>query len=340
MPLGRELPSVDRVGLMLGMGFTLDSTMAKVLVTGISGFIGSSIARELLAEGACVRGIDDFSTGKIGNLTEIASQIDLRQADIRDSEAILDACAGVEYVFHEAAVPSVPMSVADPVGTNGPNLNGTLEVLEAARKAGVKRVIYAASSAAYGDSPELPKTEKMLPAPISAYAVQKLAGEHYLAAYTRMYGLETVSLRYFNVFGPRQDPTSQYSGVLARCIAQMLKGETPTIFGDGSTSRDFVYIDNVVSANLKAAKAAAAGAGGVFNVATGRRTTLLEAYEEIKRITGYAGTVAFKPEREGDIRHSLADISLSREAFGYEVVANFRSGLEKTIAWYREQMGV
>ncbi len=318
------------------MGFTLDSTMAKVLVTGICGFIGSSLARALLDEGAEVRGIDDLSTGKISNLKEIAERVDLRETDIRDTEAIADACDGVEYVFHEAAVPSVPMSVADPVGTNGPNLNGTLAVLEAARHAGVKRVVYAASSAAYGDSPELPKRETMLPGPISAYAVQKLTGEHYMAAYTRMYRLETVSLRYFNVFGPRQDPTSQYSGVLARFIAQMLQGETPTIFGDGSTSRDFCYIDNVVSANLKAAKAAASAVvGGVFNVATGHRTTLLEAYEEIKRITGYAGTVAFKPERDGDIRHSLADVSLAQQAFGYEVVTHFRSGLEKTIEWYR-----
>lgn len=318
----------------------LTREMAKVLVTGIAGFIGSSIARALLAEGADVRGIDDFSSGKPENLEAITAglghTIDFREGDIQDAAAMHDACAGVEYVFHEAAIPSVPMSVADPIGTNGPNLTGTLTVLEAARKAGVKRLVYAASSAAYGDAPELPKTEKMLPAPISPYAVQKVAGEHYLASYTRVYGLETVALRYFNVFGPRQDPTSQYSGVLARFISMMLKGQTPTIFGDGSTSRDFVYIDNVVSANLKAAKARACVAGKVFNVATGQRTTLLEAYEEIKRITGYTGTVEFKPEREGDIRHSLADISLAQDAFGYEVLADFRCGLEKTIAWYRD----
>jgi UDP-glucose 4-epimerase len=223
--------------------------------------------------------------------------------------------------------------VADPIGTNGPNLDGTLLVLEAARQAGVKRVIYAASSAAYGDSPELPKTETMLPSPISAYAVQKLAGEHYLTSYTRMYGLETVSLRYFNIFGPRQDPTSQYSGVLARFISMMSNGETPTIFGDGSTSRDFVYIDNVVSANLLAAKASGNVSGRVFNIATGQRTTLLEAYETIKNIVGYKGSVEFKPERAGDIRHSLADISQAREWLNYKVIAGFREGLEKTIAW-------
>jgi UDP-glucose 4-epimerase len=310
--------------------------MAKALITGICGFIGSSLARGLLAEGATVRGIDNLSTGKLRNLDEIRTQIDLREADILDLEAITDACKGVDYVFHEAAIPSVPVSVADPIGTNGPNLTGTLSVLEAARKAGVKRVIFAASSAAYGDSPELPKTEAMLPAPISPYAVQKLASEYYLAGYSRVYGLETVSLRYFNIFGPRQDPTSQYSGVLARFISLMCAGETPTIFGDGSTSRDFTYIDNVVSANLTVAKTTSAVAGKVFNVATGKRITLLEAYEEIKRITGYTGDIQFKPEREGDIKHSVADISLAESTFGFRVVAGFREGLEKTIAYYRE----
>lgn len=309
--------------------------MANVLITGISGFIGSSLARGLLAEGATVRGIDNLSTGNIANVDEIRSRIDLREADILDASAIDDACRGIDYVFHQAAIPSVPKSVIDPIGTNGPNLNGTLFVLEAARKAGVKRLMYAASSAAYGENPTLPKTEAMLPEPLSPYAVQKLAGEHYLASYTRVFGLETVALRYFNIFGPRQDPTSQYSGVLARFISQMTKGETPTIFGDGSTSRDFTYIDNVVSANLTVAKTSAPVAGKVFNVATGQRITLLEAFEEVKRITGYTGTVEFKPEREGDIKHSVADISQAQSVFGYEVVASFSEGLEKTIAYYR-----
>lgn len=313
--------------------------MAKVLITGIAGFIGSSLARVLLGEGATVRGIDDLSTGDPTNLLAIKNEIDFRHGSILDAEAINDACRDVDYVFHEAAIPSVPMSVADPIGTNGPNLNGTLMVLEAARKAQVKRLVYAASSAAYGDSPELPKTEIMLPSPISAYAVQKLAGEHYLASYTRMFGLETVSLRYFNVFGPRQDPTSQYSGVLARFISLMSKGETPVIFGDGSTSRDFVYIDNVVSANLLAAKTNAPVAGRVFNVATGQRTTLLEAFEEIKQITGYVGSMEFRPERNGDIRHSLADISSAQNLLGYRVLADFRYGLKQTIKWHREQTG-
>jgi len=315
--------------------------MSTVLITGIAGFIGSSIARALLSEGASVRGIDNLSTGSLSNIEEIRSRIDFRNGDIQDAQAVREASEGVDYVFHEAAIPSVPKSVDDPIGTNGPNLTGTLNVLEAARNAGVKRVLYAASSAAYGDSPELPKTETMCPSPLSPYAVQKLAGEHYLASYFSVYGLETVSLRYFNIFGPRQDPSSQYSGVLARFISLMLAGQTPTIYGDGLTSRDFTYIDNVVSANLLAAKAPAEKvAGRVFNVATGKRITLLDAFAEIKRITGYKGGVNHAPEREGDIKHSVADISLARQAFDYEVVADLAYGLEKTIAWARESVAV
>jgi UDP-glucose 4-epimerase len=311
--------------------------MSTVLITGIAGFIGSSIARALVAEGAQVRGIDNLSTGSMDNIEEIRSHIDFRKADVLDREALSHACSGVDYIFHEAAIPSVPKSVDDPIGTNEPNLTGTLYVLEAARKAGAKRVLYAASSAAYGDSPELPKTEAMLPAPLSPYAVQKLAGEHYLASYYRVYGLETVSLRYFNIFGPRQDPSSQYSGVLARFISLMLAGQTPTIYGDGLTSRDFTYIDNVVSANLLAAKAPAEKvAGQVFNIATGDRTTLLQAFTEVKRITGYTGSVNHAPEREGDIKHSLADISRAKAAFGYKVVADLAYGLEQTIEWAKE----
>lgn len=313
--------------------------MSTVLITGIAGFIGSSIARALLAEGAEVRGVDNLSTGSLENIEEIRSRIDFRKVDILDQQALADSCAGVDYIFHEAAIPSVPKSVDDPLGTNGPNLTGTLYVLEAARKAGVRRVLYAASSAAYGDSPELPKSEDMLPAPLSPYAVQKLAGEHYLASYYRVYGLETVSLRYFNIFGPRQDPSSQYSGVLARFISLMLAGQTPTIYGDGSTSRDFTYIDNVVSANLLAAKTPAEKvAGRVFNVATGNRTTLLEAFAEIKRITGYTGDINHAPEREGDIKHSLADITRAQQAFGYKVTADLSYGLEQTIEWAKASM--
>ena len=307
--------------------------MAKVLITGVAGFIGSSIARALVAQGATVRGLDNLSSGKLENLKGIRDQVEFVEADVQDAAAMEAACSSCDYVYHEAAIASVAVSVADPIGTNGPNLQGTLVVLEAARKAGVKRLMYAASAAAYGDSLELPKLETMLPEPISPYAVQKVAGEHYLASYARVFGLETVALRYFNVFGPRQDPNSVYSGVLARFISTMAEGRTPTIFGDGSTSRDFVYIDNVVSANLLAAKAPAAVSGKVFNVATGRRTTLLEAYEVIKDVLGYAGSVNFEPERAGDIRHSLADISLAQTMLGYEVTADFRYGLEQTIAW-------
>ncbi len=309
--------------------------MAKFLITGAAGFIGSSLARAALAEGAEVVGLDDLSAGKRENIDGLP--MDFREASILDPQALRDACRGVDYVFHEAAVASVPKSVEDPLGTNDINLNGTLQVLEAARHAAVKRLMYAASSAAYGNAPEQPKRETMLPEPVSAYAVQKVAGEHYLSSYARTYGLETVSLRYFNIFGPRQDPTSQYSGVLARFISMMMRGETPTIFGDGLTSRDFTYIDNVVSANLLAARAHSSVSGRVFNVATGRRVTLLDAFEAIKQITGYKGGVNFQPERNGDVKHSLADISLSRDKLGYEVVADLHYGLEKTIAWYREQ---
>ena len=311
--------------------------MSTVLVTGVAGFIGSSLAQALVAEGAMVRGIDNLSSGFEHNLEAIRSKIDFRVADVQDAAALRNAMQGADYVFHEAAIPSVPKSVNDPVGTNGPNLDGTLLVLEAARQAGVKRLLYAASSAAYGDNPTLPKTETMLPEPISPYAVQKVAGEHYLASYTKVFGLETVSLRYFNVFGPRQDPSSQYSGVLARFISLMLAGKAPTIYGDGLTSRDFVYIDNVVSANLLAAKAPADKvAGKIFNVATGKRTTLLEAFAEIKRILGFPGEVNHEPERTGDIKHSGASIAAAEGAFGYKVVADLAYGLEKTIAWARE----
>ena len=309
--------------------------MAKILITGIAGFIGSSIAAAALEQGADVVGIDDLSAGKLENMARFRKQIDFREASILDERALRDATRGVDYVFHEAAVASVPRSVEDPVGTDDINLRGTLLVLEAARAAGVKRVMYAASSAAYGNGPSLPKREGMLPEPASPYAVQKVAGEHYMASYARTFGLETVSLRYFNIFGPRQDPSSQYSGVLARFISLMMRGETPTIYGDGQTSRDFTYIDNVVNANLLAARAPSSVAGGVFNIATGQRTTLLEAYDCIKRITGYKGDLIFCPERAGDVKHSLADISRSQQMLGYAVVAGLDEGLEKTIEWYR-----
>src|SRR6267154_458635 len=284
--------------------------MAKYLVTGAAGFIGSSLVRALLDRGDEVRGIDNLSTGKRENLSEVLKHMDFRQADILDLDATHEACAGVDYVFHEAAIPSVPKSVLDPLGSNRANVDGTLNLLVAARDAKVKRVVYAASSSAYGDTPTLPKHEGMTPNPISPYAVAKLASEYYMNSFYRCYGLETVCLRYFNIFGPRQDPTSPYSGVLAKFITQMLNGEQPTIFGDGAQSRDFTYIDNTVSANLLAAKAPASQAAGqVFNVATGQRADLNETFQLLKKIIGYKGDVKYGPERAGDVKHSLADLS-------------------------------
>src|SRR5579863_9884068 len=310
--------------------------MSKYLITGIAGFIGSSIARALLAQGDEVRGIDNLSTGKRENLTEILSQIDFREADLLDLDAVHSACRGVDYVFHEAAIPSVPKSVVDPLGSNRANVDGTVHLLIAAKDAQVKRVVYAASSSAYGDTPTLPKREDMSPNPISPYAVAKLASEYYLTSFFRCYGLETVSLRYFNIFGPRQDPASQYSGVLAKFITQMLKGEQPTIHGDGSQSRDFTYVDNVVHANLLACKAPASEvAGRVFNVATGTRIDLNEMFGVLKKLTGYPGEVKHGPERAGDVKHSLADLSRSEKHLGYKPQVNFEEGLRRTIDWYR-----
>jgi nucleoside-diphosphate-sugar epimerase len=312
--------------------------MARYLITGIAGFIGSSLARELLQRGEQVRGVDNFSTGKRENLTEILGQIDFREADILDLDAMTRACAGVDYVLHQAAIPSVPKSVLDPIGSNRANVDGTVNVLVAARDAKVKRVVYAASSSAYGDTPTLPKHERMTPDPISPYAVAKLASEHYLISFYRCYGLETVALRYFNIFGPRQDPSSPYSGVLAKFITQMLSGQRPTIFGDGEQSRDFTYIDNAVDANLRACKVPAAQAAGkVFNVATGRRVTLNETFKLLQPLTSYSGSPAYAAERGGDIKHSLADISLAEQHLGYTPKVNFEEGLRRTVEWYRSQ---
>lgn len=312
--------------------------MAQYLITGIGGFIGSSLARALVARGERVRGIDNFSTGKRNNLADIRHGIELLEADINDQQAIAEACRGVDYVLHQAAIPSVPRSVANPVESNQANVDGTLNVLVAARDAGVKRVVYASSSSLYGDTPTLPKHEGMVPNPISPYAVSKLAGEHYMGAFYRSYGLETVSLRYFNVFGPYQDPTSMYSGVLAIFITRMLRGEQPTIYGDGEQSRDFTYIENVIEANLQACTAPASQvAGKAFNCATGRRVSLNETYGVLQQLTGYDGPPKYAPPRAGDIKHSLADISLAEKYFGYRPKVSFEAGLRQTVAWYRGQ---
>ncbi|HYL16902.1 MAG TPA: SDR family oxidoreductase [Terriglobales bacterium] len=312
--------------------------MATYLITGIAGFIGSSLARAVLAQGDKVRGVDNFATGKPENLQEILDRIDFREADILDLEAMQKACRRVDYVLHQAAIPSVPKSVLDPLGSNRANVDGTVNVLVAARDAKVKRVVYAASSSVYGDTPTLPKREEMIPNPISPYAVAKLASEYYMISFFRCYGLETVCLRYFNIFGPRQDPTSAYSGVLAKFITQMLRGEKPTIFGDGEQSRDFTYIDNAVSANLLACKAPKGVAGGIFNVANGRRVNLKETFQALKNLTGYQGYVKFAPERSGDVKHSLADISNAEKHLGYKPLVSFEEGLKKTVEWYRSQM--
>jgi nucleoside-diphosphate-sugar epimerase len=312
--------------------------VAIYLITGVAGFIGSSLARAVLAQGDEVRGIDNFSTGNRANLDEILSDIDLREIDLLNLDALRDACRGADYIFHEAAIPSVPKSVLDPLGSNRANIDGTVHLLIAARDAKVKRVVYAASSSAYGDTPTLPKHEAMLPNPNSPYAVAKLAGEYYMTSFYRCYGLETVSLRYFNIFGPRQDPSSPYSGVLAKFITQMLNGEAPTIFGDGAQSRDFTYIQNAVDANLLAIKASASQAAGqIFNVATGKRADLNQAFELLKKITGYTGDAKYAPSRSGDVKHSLADLSRTEKHLGYKPTVDFEEGLRRTVDWYRSQ---
>ena len=311
--------------------------MSTYLITGVAGFIGSALARGVIAQGDKVRGIDNLSTGKRENLAEISSQIELIEADLLDMNAVQSACRGVDYVLHEAAIPSVPRSVKDPLESNRANVDATVNLLIAARDAKVKRVVYAASSSAYGDTPTLPKHEAMPPDPISPYAVAKLASEFYMTSFWRCYGLETVSLRYFNIFGPRQDPSSPYSGVLARFISQMLKGEQPTIFGDGLQSRDFTYIENVVNANLLACKAPADQvAGRVFNVATATRIDLNQVFQTLKKITGYQGQIAYQPERAGDVKHSLADLTLAQKHLGYKPTVNFEEGLRRTVEWYRK----
>jgi UDP-glucose 4-epimerase len=313
--------------------------MATYLITGIAGFIGSSLARALLEKGECVRGVDNFSTGHRDNLAEVRDRIEFREADIRDLDAMRQACEGIDYVLHQAAIPSVPRSVADPMGSHLTNSDGTVAILIAARDARVKRVVYAASSSAYGDTPTLPKHEAMVPNPISPYAVAKLTGEYYMSCFYRCYGLQTVSLRYFNVFGPRQDPSSPYSGVLAKFITQMLSGEKPTIFGDGTQSRDFTYVEDVVQANLLACKAVADEvAGQVFNIAAGSRIDLNRTFQVLKDLTGYTGDVAYAKERAGDVKHSLADISKTQKYLGYKPRFTFEEGLSRTVNWYRGQL--
>jgi UDP-glucose 4-epimerase len=306
---------------------------ASCLVTGGAGFIGSALARALLARGDRVRVIDNFFSGKRENLAEVAKDVDLVEADIRDDGALARALGGVELVFHQAAIPSVPRSLADPVASHDANATGTLKVLSAAKKAGVRRVVYAASSSAYGDTPTLPKVETMRPMPLSPYAVSKLAGEHYCQVYAGAFGLETVSLRYFNVFGPRQDPKSEYAAVIPRFVTAALAGQGATVYGDGTQSRDFCFIDNTVEANLAAASAPGVS-GQVFNVACGAATSLNDVVRLVAEIVGHPVPITYAPGRVGDVKHSLADVTAARERLGYRGAISFAEGLQRTVAWY------
>jgi UDP-glucose 4-epimerase len=306
---------------------------ASCLITGGAGFIGSTLARALLARGDRVRVIDNFFSGKRENLAEVAKDVELVEADIRDDGALARALGGVELVFHQAAIPSVPRSLADPVASHDANATGTLKVLAAAKKAGVRRVVYAASSSAYGDTPTLPKVETMRPMPLSPYAVSKLAGEHYCQVYASAFGLETVSLRYFNVFGPRQDPKSEYAAVIPRFVTAALAGQGVTVYGDGTQSRDFCFIDNTVEANLAAASAPGVS-GQLFNVACGAATSLNDVVRVVAEIVGHPVPITYAPGRVGDVKHSLADVTAARERLGYRGAISFAEGLQRTVAWY------
>jgi nucleoside-diphosphate-sugar epimerase len=312
--------------------------MARYLITGIAGFIGSTLAHTLVEQGHEVCGIDNLSTGNLENLADIRHSIWFQQMDLQDVAGVRSACNGIDYILHQGALASVPRSVKDPLTSHESNINGTLNLLIAARDARVRRIVYAASSSAYGDQPTQPKQEDMSPLPLSPYAVQKLTCEYYIQSFYRAYGLEGVCLRYFNIFGPRQAADSPYSGVIAQFTFKMMAGETPTIFGDGLTSRDFNYVDNAVSANLLACEAPSAVATGrVFNIGTGRSHTLNEVYAAIADQLGFRAKPIYGPPREGDIKHSLADITRATKELGYQPRAHFHDGLQKTVAWYLEE---
>jgi nucleoside-diphosphate-sugar epimerase len=310
----------------------------RYLVTGGAGFIGSNIVDELARRGHHVTVLDDLSSGKESNLASVRNKIELRIGSITDLAAVQAACRGVDYVIHMAARTSVPRSVEDPLDTNRVNIDGTLNVLLAARDAKVRRFVYAASSAAYGESPTLPKVETMPPDPISPYGVTKYVGELYAQVFGRVYGLENASLRYFNVFGPRQDPTSQYSGVLSRFMLAVIEGKSPVVYGDGEQSRDFTYVENVVDATLRACEASGAS-GKMFNGGTGVRITLNEVLRQLEKITGKKLQAKYDPPRSGDILHSQADIALARKILRYEPRVLFEEGLKRTWEWYRGAYG-
>jgi nucleoside-diphosphate-sugar epimerase len=312
--------------------------MAVYLVTGGAGFIGSNLVEELVRQGTQVRVIDNFATGKPENLKSFNGRIDFREVDICDLKALQEAVRGVDYVLHQAAIPSVPKSVIDPITSHNADVTGTLHVLWAAKEAGVKRLVYAASSSAYGENPELPKREEMPSRAISPYGLMKYVGEEYCRLFTQLYGLETVSLRYFNVFGPRQDPSSQYSGVLSRFITTMLAGKRPTIFGDGQQSRDFTFVANVVQGNLLACHAPGA-AGKMYNLACGQCVSLNEVVALLNRILGTKLEPVYEPVRVGDIKHSLAEISRAKAELKYTPSVQFEEGLRMTVEWYRQNFG-
>ncbi|MEN6426590.1 MAG: SDR family oxidoreductase [Phycisphaerales bacterium] len=311
--------------------------MDKFLVTGGAGFIGSNICKRLVAEGCFVRVLDNLLTGKRSNLVPILDKIEFIEADMGEPEVARAAMQGIDGVFHEGALPSVPRSVDDPVSSHRHCVDATFALLVAARDAGVKRFVYAASSSAYGDTPTSPKVETIRPDPLSPYAVGKLVGEYYCSVFAKVYGLETVCLRYFNVFGPQQDPASQYAAAIPAFITAILKNLPPTIYGDGEQSRDFTYIDNVVHANLLAARAKKT-AGEVVNVACGEAVTVNAIIGMINRLLGKSVKPIYAPARAGDIKHSLADITAARKLIGFEPIVLFRDGLERSIDWYRRNL--
>ncbi len=308
--------------------------MARWVVTGGAGFIGSHLADALLARGEVVRIADSFITGRRENLAALRATVDLVEGDLADPAVAERAVVGADYVLHQAAIPSVPRSVADPLGTHRANVDATLQLLIAARDAGVKRVVYAGSSSAYGDTPTLPKHEAMPPSPLSPYALQKLVGEQYMRLFTTLYGLETVTIRYFNVFGPRQDPSSPYSGVIALFVTALLAGQPPTITGDGEQTRDFTYVDNIVDGVLRAATGPGV-AGEVINVATGRQISINELARTLASVIGVRVAPVHMADRAGDVRHSVADISKARRLLGYEPSVDLEEGLRRTVDWYR-----
>ncbi len=307
------------------------------LVTGGAGFIGGHICERLVRDGHGVRVLDDFSSGKESNLDSFRAEVDLVRGDIRDARLVGEAMKGVDIVFHEAALGSVPRSVADPLTTHEVNMTGTLNVLLAAREAGVKRVVYASSSSVYGETPVLPKREEMTPQPLSPYAISKLVGEHYATVFKHVYGFEVVALRYFNIFGPRQDPESQYAAVIPKFVTALLNGKAPVVYGDGLQSRDFTYVDNVVEANLLASEADGA-AGQAFNIACGGRYTLLDLLARLKIILGSDIEPVHEAGRAGDVRDSQASIEAAQRVLGYRVSVDFDEGLRRTAEWYRAQL--